>query len=143
MITNIPLEGALLHFAHTNGKIITHTRTNNNGEFGASIKDAINVKITINKRGYTPFSKVISKAELASKLTIVMGKVQKPNRFGLDTIGWYFESLAGSLFEAFLVITLILEIFFALEFGLVKALPCIMVSLANILLWALHARPRT
>ena len=143
VITNIPLEGALLHFAYTNGKIITHTRTNSNGEFGASIKDAINVKITINKRGYTPFSKVISKAELASKLTIVLGKVQKPNRFGLDTIGWYFESLAGSLFEAFLVITLILEIFFALEFGLAKALPCIMVSLANILLWALHARPRT
>lgn len=142
VITNIPLEGALLHFAHTNGKIITHARTNENGEFAASIKDAMNVKITINKRGYTPFSKVISKAELASKLTIVMGKAVRPNKFGLDTIGWYFESLAGSLFEAFLVITLILEIFFALEFGIIKALPCIVVSLANILLWALHARPR-
>lgn len=142
VITNIPIEGVLLHFSHTNGKIINHTRTNEDGEFAVPIRNASTVKISINKRGFTPFTKTINKDELKDRLTIVMGKVQKPSTFGWETIVWYSESLGGSLFAAFLIITLIIEILFALEFGLLKALTCIIVTIGNIFLWALHVRPK-
>ncbi len=140
--TNNPVEGVLLHVVAPNGKVYAHTRTNSNGEFAVPVKRATNVKITISKKGFSIFSKILSKEELASKITVAISKSEKPEKFGLSTIAWYFESIAESLFETFLVGTIVLEIIFAQQFGIAKALPCIVISVANVMLWALHARPR-
>ncbi len=137
---NTPIEGVLLHFAKSNGKVFAHTRTNTNGEFAVPVSHASNVKIIVSKKRYQTYSKVIAKEELANKLIITITRSSKPEKFGFDTIAWYFESIAESLFESFLVLTIILEIVFAQQFGVVKVLPCLVVSLLNFFLWALHAR---
>ncbi len=142
IVSNLPVEGVLLHFSTPRGKVFAHTRSNSNGEFALPVKKTA-VKITISKKGFNTFSKVISKEDLTQKLTIAISKNDKPATFGISTIAWYFQSIAESLFESFLVLTIILEVFYAQQFGIVKALPCLTVSTANLLLWALHARPRS
>lgn len=143
IVSNNPVGGVLIHFSNSSGKVFAHARTNPNGEFTVPVKNLIKTKITISKKGFETFSKTLSKEELSTKLTIAISKVEKPEKFGISTIGWYFESLAESLFETFLVLTIILEIIFAQQFGIWKVLPCLVVSIGNVLLWALHARPRS
>lgn len=137
-----PVEGVLLHFAYSNGKVVAHTRSNSNGDFTVSLKKIASLKVSLSKKGYETFSKTISGEDLTEKLTFAISKSEKPDKFGLKTIAWYFTSLAESFFESFLVLTIIVEIIFAQQFGIAKALPALIVSIGNILLWALHARPK-
>lgn len=137
-----PVEGVLLHFAYSNGKVFAHTRSNSNGDFTVTLKKIVNVKISLSKKGYDTFSKTISADDLADKLTFAISKSEKPDQFGLSTIAWYFNSITNALFESFLIITIIVELIFAQQFGFLKVLPAIIISIGNFLLWALHARPK-
>lgn len=140
--THTPIDGVLLHFANSHGKVFAHARSNSNGDFTVSVKNIIGMKISLSKKGYSTFSKKLAKEDLVDKLTISLSKDEKPDKFGLGAIKWYFESVVGALFESFLVLTIIVEIIFAQQFGIVKALPAIVISIGNVLIWALHARPK-
>ena len=142
VVTNEPLPGVLIYFSHTNGKVMSHVRTNENGEFTAALKDSSNIKISLSKKGYTPFSKIMKKEDLGTKLNIAMNRFERPSRWGLQAFVWYLEALLGSVFAAILVGTIIIEVFFATQFGLWKVLPCIVISVANLLLWAIQTKPR-
>lgn len=140
--TNVPIEGVLLHFATLNGNVFAHTRTNIEGDFTVTIKNPTGVKISISKKGYTTLSQKLSNSEIQDKLTITLSKSLRPEGFGLSTISWYFRSLGESFFESFLVLTIIVEIIFAQQFGIGKVILPLLISIGNLLLWSLHARPR-
>lgn len=140
--TRVPVENVLLHFSYPNGKVVAHAHTNDNGDFTAGVKNLTDLKITISHRGYETFSQKLTKEELSDKLQFVIGTSEKPSKFGISAIEWYLKSVVNAFFESFLVLTVVVEIIFAQQFGLLKVLPAILISVGNILLWALHARPK-
>ncbi len=134
------IPGALLYISHPNGKVITHTTTNSDGEFFTNIQDATTVKVTVSKKGFRNTVLSIGKEKLDNKIEVQLSQLNKPKGFGFEVLYWYISYISGTLFETFLFLTMAVEFLFVLEFGWLKVLPFIVISLINIFLWAANAR---
>ena len=134
------IPGATLYFALPNGKIITHTATNSDGEFFTSIREAATIKITISKKGFKSSAFPLGKDKLDSKIEVELVPIKRPAGFGFEVLSWYASYITGTLFEATLVLSLLTELLFSLEFGILKVAPFALISLINIFLWAANAR---
>lgn len=137
---DVVVGGASIYLTLPNGKVITHTTTNSDGEFFTNIHEGANIKITFTKKGFKSITQAVGKDKLDSKIELKVMRIDKPAAFGLEAIFWYTSYITGSLFEAILMLTLLTELLFVFEFGIWKVLPFVLVSLANIFLWAANAR---
>lgn len=133
------VTGATIYIKKLNGRIITHTTTNGFGEFIATIKDINDVKITVSKKGFANFSSIVKAGNINEKMKLELVRSSRPP-FSLLSVSWYFYFLSGTMFETILILTLILEFLFLMEFGVIKTLPFIIVSLFNILLWTANIK---
>jgi hypothetical protein len=134
------VPGALIYISSNGRKVISQTHSSSDGEFLTKIRQAANSKITISKRGFASISKLVGKDKLDSAIILEISQTKRPKGFGIESLRWYTAYLTGSLFEALMLITLLVELLFVMEFGWLKVIPFIIVSLLNILLWAVNAR---
>ncbi len=137
---DIVVGGASIYVSLPNGKVITHTTTNSDGEFFTNIHEKINIKITVTKKGFKSITQTVSKDKVDDKIELSITRIDKPAAFGFEAIFWYTSYITGSLFESILILTLFTELLFILEFGVWKVVPFILVSFVNIFLWAANAR---
>lgn len=134
------IPGATLYFALPNGKIVTHTATNSDGEFFAKIHETATIKITVSKKGFKSTALTLGKDKLDSKIEAELVPLKRPGGLGLEVLNWYASYITGTLFEAALVLSLLIELLFSLEFGILKVAPFALISFINIFLWAVNAR---
>ena len=134
------VPSALIYFANSKGKVLSHTRTNSSGEFLTMIHEATDLRISIIKKGFKNSSTQIMMKNINDLLTIEIVENNKPKDMSFQTIYWYAGFICGALFEAFLISTLLTELLFIMEFGILRILPFIIFSLLNIFLWAFHSR---
>lgn len=134
------VPGVLLYIALPNGKVLSHTNSNSDGEFYAKIREASSIKISFSKKGFKGTTIVVGKDKLDDKLEIELVQEKRPQGFGIEVAYWYITYLSGTFFESTLILTLGIELLFVLEFGTLKTLPFIIISLLNIFLWAANAR---
>jgi len=64
----------------------------------------------------------------------------RPEKISFRGVIWYGTFVIDALFETILIITLLIEFFFVLEFGWLKVAPFLIISLLNICLWAYHVK---
>ncbi len=132
--------GVLLYLSQPKGKVLSHAVTNIEGEFFSKISNIQNLRLTVSKKGYRSYSSTIPNKKMKDSLRIVLSPTQKPSKISLGRIYWYAETVVGSLFEAILVATLFAELIFALEYGVLRVLPFLIISSLNIVLWAAVSR---
>jgi hypothetical protein len=135
-----PLSGALLYLYSSGRKIIAHTHTNLYGEFLAKVHEDMDIQVSAHHSGYKNSSVVVKKDELNNKISIEISKSDKPSGLTFASVKWYIEYILSTLVEALLLLSLGMEVLFSIEFGIIKTLPFIIVSLINIILWAINAR---
>lgn len=136
------LPDALIYIGYPSGRIITHTTTNGYGEFLTNIREASDIRIIVTKKGFKSCTTHIKKSELNDKISIEIVQIQKPSKLDFQGIIWYFFFILDSLFEAIFLITLLVELLFILEFGIWKVIPFIIISMLNIILWAVNVRAK-
>lgn len=134
------VAGVLLYFLTSSGKVLGHTKSNEHGEFLVKIHKALDLKITTNKKGFSGKTIKVSKNTLNDRILIQIDQTGKPPRISLNNLKWYTEYLLSTLFEAILILVLAIEIVFIGQFGVHKVLPFIVLSVADILLWASNMR---
>lgn len=134
------ISGALIYISLPNGKVLTHTRTNIDGEFFAKIDIKTDLSLLISKKGFQTQKLLIKKADLNDNQKIGLIPRKMPSKFSFSSILWYISFFTGSLFETILILTLIIEILFLAEFGIFKVGPFMLITLFNILLWGFHVR---
>ncbi len=130
--------GATIIASHA-GKVLGQSKTNPQGEFLLHLHDATDVRLSVSLKGFKTSTIIIKKADLQKRLTIQIQPIKKPDHFG-KSILWYANFLYDSFFEALLVTSLLSELLFVLEFGWLKVLPFIVISLLNVILWAFHVK---
>lgn len=135
------VDGARIYISSRKGKIITQAKTNMYGEFFAKIYEPKNIRITISKKGFENYSTTVSKQQLEKRMTLTISQIGKPKAFSINTIKWYIEYILSSLLETVLFIAFIIQILFVLEFGWLTALPFLLISLINFILWVIHIKP--
>ncbi len=135
-----PIAGALLYLFSSSGKVLGHTKSNEQGEFLVKINEAVDVRITTNKKGFSGKSIKVKKNDLNDRIVLQIEQTGKPPRVSLNNIKWYVEYLLSTFFEAILLVVLAIEIVFVSQFGVLKVFPFIVVSIVNILLWASNMR---
>lgn len=135
-----PIAGILLYFFSNSGKVLGHTKSNEQGEFLVKIHEAVDVRITTNKKGFSGKSIKVKKNDLNDRIVLQIEQTGKPPRVSLNNIKWYVEYLLSTFFEAILLVVLAIEIVFVSQFGVLKVFPFIVVSIVNILLWASNMR---
>ncbi len=135
-----PVAGVLLYFLSNSGKVLGHTKSNEHGEFLVKIHEAVDIRITTNKKGFSGTSIKVKKNDLNDRIVLLIEQTGKPPRMSLNNVKWYTEYLLSTLFEAILILVLAIEIVFIGQFGVFKVLPFIIVSIADILLWASNMR---
>lgn len=134
------ISGALVYISLLNGNVLTHTRTNIDGEFFARIKTEGALKILVSNKGYQTATVVVKKGSLNDQHNIGLTPRKKPQKMSLSSVFWYISFLTGSLFETILILTLIIELLFLPEFGILKVGPFMLITVFNILLWGFHVR---
>lgn len=135
-----PIADFLLYFISNTGKVIGHTKTNNYGEFLIKIHEAIDLRITGSKKGFKGISQKVKIGALNEQLLIKTEQTGKPPNYSISNIKWYAEYLLSTFFEAILIIVLVIEIIFMTQFGVLKVLPFLIISVIDILLWAANIR---
>lgn len=128
------IAGLTIYFNLPSGKVLTHTTTDQGGKFVAYIHES-NVKIIATKKGFRNFTQSISKDKLTKPLLLQLQPLIKKHRFNFMNVIWYQEHLLGSLFETVLVLTVLIEVLFAITLGILYTLPFIIISILNIFLW--------
>lgn len=135
-----PVPGAMVYISYPGGKVISHTITNLYGEFFAKIHDDTNIKVIVSKKGYKSYVLHQTKGQYDKRMDLKI--IQKPNtgNFYISNVRWYTEYLLGALLESFLFVSIGMEVLFSLEFGIIKVLPFIVMSSANLIIWAANMR---
>ncbi len=131
-----PVSGILLHLTSKGGKILAHTKTNSSGEFMTYIHSATDLVMTGSSKGYSGLRQTVSMQDLDDLIQIQISHLIKPSRINAQKIRWYLHYTFHSLFEIVLVFTFVVEIFFTIEFGIIRVLPFLALSLLSIILWA-------
>lgn len=134
------ISGALVYISLLNGKVLAHTRSNIDGEFFAKIKTEKELRILVSNKGYQSTTVIIKKTTINDQHNIGLTPRKKPQKISFSSIFWYISFLTGSLFETILILTLIIELLFVLEFGFWKGGPFMLITLFNLLLWGFHVR---
>ena len=137
--TQKPLQHAMVYITSTAGKIFAHVSTNQFGEFYSKAPQH-SAKISLSKKGFRNLSKSISESETKKSILLQMTALAKPKTHIFATIHWYIRFLLGSLFEGFMLVTLVLEILLGIEFGFLKVSPFVAISILNLILWAGYIR---
>jgi len=135
-----PIAEVLLYFFSNSGKVLGHAKSNEQGEFLIKIHEAVDIRITTNKKGFAGKSIKIRKSDLNDRIILQIEQTGKPPRVSINNLKWYIEYLLSTFFEAILITVLCIEIVFIGQFGITKVLPFIVVSVINILLWAENMR---
>jgi hypothetical protein len=138
---NIPVLHARIELIHKDtGEVITHSTSNKLGRFHFhKISTDQDVLLRIGKDGCKEIEIVLGEK---AELNIVLKKAGSAHQ-AIDTSGIkIIEHLGGSLFETMLIISILIEILFLLNFGVVKTLPFFALSIFNILLWVFYLKEK-
>ncbi len=122
-----------------NGKILAQSKTNPQGEFLLHLYEATDIKLTASHKEFKTATITIKKNDLQNRLKVEIEPSQRTQHLGHDIL-WYANFIYDSFFEALLILSLVSELLFVLEFGWLKVMPFIIISLLNIVLWAFHVK---
>lgn len=134
------ISGALIYVSTKSGRVLSHTKSNNYGEFFLKIHEATDLRITVTKKGFSGTTFIVKKEKLNERIKIQIAQTGKLPGLSLNNIKWYIGYLLNTFFEALLILFLVLVILFIGQFGLIKVLPLLIVSIMDILLWAENMR---
>lgn len=138
--TDNVISDAIVYVTLPHGKVLSRVTTNVDGEFFAKITTEVPVVILVSKKGFKTVRMPIQKTDINENHSIALTARMRPRGISLSTVFWYVSFVAGSLFETILILTIIIEALFMLEFGFLKVAPFLTLSLFNLLLWAFHVR---
>ncbi|MDO8269110.1 MAG: hypothetical protein Q7T54_00375, partial [Candidatus Levybacteria bacterium] len=117
------IADAIVYICLQTGKILTRVTTNVDGEFFAKINSENNLKIIVSKKGYRSTTLMVRKGSINDQHKIPLIPREKPQKMSLSALFWYISFLTGSLFESILILTLVIELLFLLEFGFWRVAP--------------------
>lgn len=126
-------------------KIISKTMTNYLGEFFLKKSPAKNYKILVSKNGFEikPFFEYsFESLEKGEKLVLSINRLDQPKNSFVNFLEQLFEKTAELSFSTLLTISLVFEILLAVEYGMDKSIPFIVISVLNIYLWSFYFHPK-
>ena len=121
-----------------NEQIVQSTKTNGKGEFFFK-KGEGKYQLMVMKKGYQPTPQLLyqEKEDVSFKITMEKKDIKSTL---YDILAHTLSSLLGMSFETLVILSLCFEILFIPNFGLLKTLPFLMISIFNLFLWTLHLR---
>ena len=141
-----PISRALIEIEDTQTKnILAEAASNKLGKFYFRNSFSNNIGLIITKPGFAPVTISLDNAtaipEHGLLITLLRGERHHISFF---TFLWKgFEESFGLLFEASLVISILLELLFFFSYGFTRTLPFLALSVINIILWLFYLKQRS
>jgi hypothetical protein len=132
--TRFPIIKATIMLFSKNDRLVFQTSTDKQGVFYVPIHTINTYKLLITKPGFSVHEETIEKIT-TDILSIPL--TQKRPRNYLHAVLEVAENITSSLFESFLILSFLLELFLASNLGLSEALPFLILSFCNLVLWLL------
>lgn len=140
-----PISRALIEIEDSENKtILMQTKSNKSGRFYIRNKFGGSITILVIKEGFAPATILENKLSSIppSGLQIKLENGTSQN-ISISTILYGgFEKFAGLLFEASLVVSIVLEIIFLSLYGFMNTIPYFILSLLNVCLWIFYLREK-
>jgi hypothetical protein len=116
-------------------RVVSVATTNKKGGFFSVLRQDKNYTLSAIKKGFEP-AKIDDLKSWSNQATqeIILQHRTVSEQFMARIKGFLYSGL-GVLFELFLVLSLLLQIAFVSNFGLLKALPLLIISIFNIYIW--------
>lgn len=134
-----PISQANVYLANeTDEAIISHVKTNKNGEFFFR-KGKDKYLLMVMKKGFksTSLIKYEEKDHIKFKITL---EEEGSARAIAHNFSHFLESILGMGFEVILIASLVFEFLFLNSFGIIKTLPFLAISIFNLTIWTLHVK---
>ena len=115
-------------------EIVGNARTNRKGEFFWKKRNGANFNVMVTAKGLRSSDFLAFKEREHLKFKITLEK----DAIGLglfENIERLFSRSLGMVFEVLIVLTIVFQILFILEFGLIRTLPFLIISILNLVLW--------
>ena len=127
---------------YASGQILAKTRSNNLGSFLFRNTKYNSYKIKVLKEGYeSDFSyDYIKKSGKSEKITLELEARENLGEVLVKDLEWTLRSFISFSFETLLVASFLFEILLGYSLGWGKALPLLLISGLNLLVWILHLR---
>lgn len=139
---NFPVTRAIIQLIDDKtGEILGHTTSNKNGRFHLqNTRSQQMLKLVIDKDGFKETESVLGIADMRPEgLEIKLETGKESRSLGVGGLR-LIEHIGGSMFETALVLSIIAEVFFLYNFGIVRTLPFLVLSLFNTTLWIFFLR---
>jgi hypothetical protein len=137
-----PITGANVYLNDSESEeIVARSKTNKRGEFffRRNASDKNKYLLLVMCKNYKTTSLIPYEAKTHIHLKITLEKAHEGLGL-LDKLEKVFSEGLGMSFEALAILSLIFEILFIVNFGIIKTLPFLLISVLNLLMWTLYIR---
>ena len=133
---NKPVSDAEIYLIN-NADIVTYeSKTNALGVCYAQILDFRDVSIRILKPGFEPIEEKLEHYQAQNQIiNIQLSKKPLVQHHKIHILMYLSKEILGTLLEAFLLLSLLSEVLFAFQFGLLTTAPFLLLSLLNTVFW--------
>ncbi len=141
---NKPVSDAEIYLINSEDIVIFASKTNALGICYAQIPDFKNLSLRILKPGYEPIEEKLEHYEAQNQvLNITLSKKPQHQHTKLHLFMFLCKEAFGTLFEAFLLFSLLAEVLFAFQFGWLNTAPFLILSLLNIIFWVSYLQEKS